>query len=376
MEKIQFDIDTIDWVEEHFENFFNWINDLSGVSDINFISGEPVWIRLFGHWTPVTDRIISFESLRGFINNIYDQSGSAQIISGVYIDFNYDHKLHVRGQQKLRFRCNATGCKSKSGDANGISLIMRLIPKEPPSLAELDIEPEIIAACKPKNGLVLLSGVMGSGKSTTNSAILKDIIIDGGRFVVTYEDPIEFDLMNIEGAKSPVTQSEIKKHLKDFNEVCRNVSRRAADVMLVGESRDLETLSGMLTAAEMGMAVYTTVHTRTVAEIFSRIVTVFPSHEWNMISSLLIRSIHLGIQQRLLPTVDGKRIAIREYMIFTEDHKKELLNLSIQEVAQKVKEMVKSDGVTLQKAAQKKYEEGIISKEIYQTILDEDKRRK
>lgn len=376
MEKIQFDIDTIDWVEENFDSFFDWINELSGVSDINFISGEPVWIRVFGYWTTVTEKMISFESLRGFINDIYDQSGSAQIISGVYIDFNYDYKLQVRGRKKLRFRCNATGCKNKTGDANGISLVMRLIPEEPPSLQELGIESEIVQACKPKNGLVLLSGVMGSGKSTTNSAILKDIIIEGGRFVVTYEDPIEFDLMNIKGAKCPVTQSEIKKHLKDFNEVCRNVSRRAADVMLVGESRDLETLSGMLTAAEMGMAVYTTVHTRTVAEIFSRIVTVFPSHEWNMISSLLIRSIHLGIQQRLLPTVDGKRTAIREYMIFTEDHKKELLNLSIQEVAQRVKEMVKTDGVTLQKAAEIKYEQGIISKEIYQTILDEDKRKK
>lgn len=362
------------WIDVEYDNFLQWIykvKNIYGLSDIHFISENKIYVRSYGVWVPVTPVGLSVNSIKDFINKITnDNSSSAQLVGGIYIDFQYTYR--VDRYSGMKFRCNATGCIDKKGNRDGVSLVLRFIPDEPPSLEALGVEKEIIDACTPQNGLVLTTGVMGSGKSTLNGAIFKKIIQKGGRYVGTYEDPIEFDLMNI-NPDTPVTQSEMKRHLKDFYEVCRNASRRAIDVMLVGESRDRETLHGMLTAAEMGMAVYSTVHTRTVSEIFSRIIAEFPSDDWNMINSLLIRSIRLGIQQRLLPTIDGKRVAIREYMIFNEDHRKELLKLDVQQVAQRVKEMVISDGVTLQKAAQRRYDEGKISKEILKTILDEDR---
>lgn len=369
-----FDSHSSNWLEPEYEDFLTWVfkaKKIYGLSDIHFVSENKVYVRSYGRWLPVTPVELSVLSIKDFINKITnDDSSSAQLVGGIYIDFDYTFK--VNRDERMKFRCNATGCTDRKGNKDGVSLVLRFIPDEPPSLEDLGVEQEIIDACTPQNGMVLTTGVMGSGKSTLNGAIFKRIIKKGGRYVGTYEDPIEFDLMNI-NPDAPVTQSEMKRHLKDFYEVCRNASRRAIDVMLVGESRDRETLHGMMTAAEMGMAVYSTVHTRTVSEIFSRIIAEFPSEDWNMINSLLIRSIRLGIQQRLLPTIDGKRVAIREYMIFTEDHRKELLKLDVQQVAQRVKEMVISDGVTLQMAAQKRYEEGLISKEILKTILDEGK---
>lgn len=372
--KLFYDSSGSNWIDVEYDNFLQWIynvKNIYGLSDIHFISENKIYVRSYGFWLPVTSVGLSVNSIKDFINKITnDNSSSAQLVGGIYIDFQYTYK--VDRYASMKFRCNATGCIDKKGNRDGVSLVLRFIPDEPPSLEDLGVEQEIIDSCTPQNGMVLTTGVMGSGKSTLNGAIFKKIIQKGGRYVGTYEDPIEFDLMNI-NPDTPVTQSEMKRHLKDFYEVCRNASRRAIDVMLVGESRDRETLHGMLTAAEMGMAVYSTVHTRTVSEIFSRIIAEFPSDDWNMINSLLIRSIRLGIQQRLLPTVDGKRVAIREYMIFNEDHRKELLRLDVQQVAQRVKEMVISDGVTLQMAAQRRYDEGKISKEILKTILDEDK---
>lgn len=358
------------WLPHDFVAFSTWCTLQEGISDINLIAGDRAWVRCYGCWQQVTRKALSANSIFGIIDIISADVASSSIIRGGRdIDFNYD--LKIDRNTRKRFRCNATGCKDLSGSNDGVNLVLRLIPAIPPTLEELDIEAEIIEHCTPNNGLVLITGVMGTGKSTLLAAILRRIIETQQRYVATFEDPIEFDFLNIPNARSPVSQGEIHKHLLSFNDVSRNSSRRAVDVFLVGESRDLETLKGMVTAAEMGMAVYSTVHTRTVAETLGRIITVFPSDQWNLISTLLINSVRLIIQQRLLPKLGGGRVAIREYLCVTQAHKDELLRAPVEQIPVLFKHFVEQDGLSLAQAAQRAFEAEHISRDTLNMILKE-----
>lgn len=361
------------WTTDDFSRFAQWCTEQSGISDINLIAGDRVWIRHNGKWMRISRNPISANSIFCIVDDISrDTSSSSKIRGSRYLDFVY--LLRADRAVTKRFRCNATGCRDMNGGNGGINLVMRLIPSLPPSLEELGVEAEIIAHCKPHNGLVLVTGVMGEGKSTLLSAILRNIRETEDRYICTVEDPIEFDLLEVPGAIGPITQSEIGQHLLSFGDSPRNTARRAVDVLLVGESRDTETLKGMLIAAEMGMAVYTTVHTKNVAETFGRIISVFPSDQWNFISTLLINSVRMIIQQRLMPKVGGGRIAIREYLLFTAEQKKILLQTQVQELSYIMQEMVEKDGVSLERAARKRLEDGLVSAESYERIRAEEGR--
>lgn len=359
------------WTTQDFQRFALWCCGQSGISDINLIVGDKIWIRRHGCWMKITRGSISANSIFGIVDDISrDTSASSKIRGSRYLDFVY----LLRADRKVtkRFRCNATGCRDMNGSNSGVNLVMRLIPTLPPTLEELDVEPEIIANCKPHNGLVLVTGVMGEGKSTLLSAILRNIRETQDRYICTVEDPIEFDLLEVPNARGPITQSEIGQHLLSFTDSPRNTARRAVDVLLVGESRDTETLKGMLVSAEMGMAVYTTVHTKNVAETFGRIISVFPSDQWNFITTMLINSIRIIIQQPLLQRKSGGRIAIREYLVFTSEHKKMLLKTPIERLSYTIQNMVEKDGVSLERSENRIYEEGFISLETYEKIKMEE----
>lgn len=359
------------WTTDDFTQFALWCCGQSGISDINLIAGDMVWIRQYGQWKRVSKRPVSSNSIFGIVDDISrDTSASSKIRGSRYLDFVY--LLRADRATAKRFRCNATGCRDMNGGNGGVNLVMRLIPSLPPTLEELGVEPDIIAHCKPHNGLCLVTGVMGEGKSTLLSAILRNIRETEDRYICTVEDPIEFDLLEVPGAIGPITQSEIGQHLLSFGDSPRNTARRAVDVLLVGESRDTETLKGMLVSAEMGMAVYTTVHTKNVAETLGRIISVFPSDQWNFITTLLINSIRMIIQQRLLQKVGGGRIAIREYLVFTQEHKQQLLKTPLHELSLAIQQIVEKDGVSLEKAARKRLEEGLITEETYERVRYEE----
>ena len=158
-------------------------------------------------------------------------------------------------------------CIRDSGYSTGVKIVFRTIPSMPPVLEDLNVEQGILDHAMPSNGLVLVTGVMGSGKSTLLAAILRRIIETGGRNVSTYEAPIEFDFDAVPNPGGPVSQSTIPEHLKSFLTATRNSTRTAPDVVLIGESRDPDTLRGMMESAEIGVAAYSTVHTLSLIHI-------------------------------------------------------------------------------------------------------------
>jgi len=355
------------WDLEEINKILFWCVD-NKVSDIAIQSGMPIWVNLYGQWFPVTERPVNTTEINQVLGEITrSQAASARLKGAHDLDFQYE----IKRDRFLsdRFRCNATSVQD--GWSVGTSIIMRSIPSIPPTIYSLNPEPAIMNHGFPLSGLVLVTGVMGSGKSTLLAAMIRYIIETMQRLVITYENPIEFDLMSFVNPKGLCLQTDIPSHLESFEIAPRNSARRAANVILVGESRDPETLRGMLEAAEIGVAAYSTVHTRTIAETPTRIINVFPSNMQNQIAATLISSLRLIVQQRLVPKVGGGRVALREILPFDEFIRDDLMKTPLSGLVPKLQGFTADHGQPMLDDAKKKYEEGLITKETLNVIRRE-----
>ncbi len=354
------------------------INDLllwgtrCGMSDLCLRSALPAWMRLNGTWRMVTQRAITTDELLSALERLTRNNSVAALIKSGQSDYDFAHEIEESRGVRRRYRGNATPVAD--GYSTGVKIVFRAIPSMPPALEDLHVEQEILDHAMPSNGLVLVTGVMGSGKSTLLAAILRRIIEKGGRNVSTYESPIEFDFDAIPNPGGPVSQSTIPEHLKSFLTATRNSTRTAPDVVLIGESRDPDTLRGMIESAEIGVAAYSTVHTRSVPETLSRIINVFPIAERLQITATLISSLRLIISQRLVPLPDNSgRTALREYLAFTPEIRETLLNTPLERLIPQAEELLSSSGQRIQDAAERAYAGGDIGRDIYQAILAERK---
>jgi defect-in-organelle-trafficking protein DotB len=355
------------WQADEFATLLRWGAE-QGMSDLAVYPKSPVWIRRNGNWIQVTRRKIATEELYSILDTISNnQAASSEIKRGEDMDFGYE--VYIERGIRRRFRVCATACKD--GWGTGVSMVFRAIPEHPPQLQDLDIEKEIIQAAFPNNGLVMVTGTMGSGKSTTLAAMLRHIGENHHKHIVTYEAPIEFDLMSLPDLTGPVIQSAVPIHLKDFLSGIRNSTRRAPDVILVGESRDPETLRGMIEAAEIGVTAYSTVHTRSVAETPARIINMFPASQQQQVATTMLASLRLIIQQRLLPDTSGGRMAVREYLAFTTQIRRELMQTPVHGLIARIENYVQEQGQPLLKTAGQMYDAGKITEQQLQQLIRE-----
>jgi twitching motility protein PilT len=192
--------------------------------------------------------------------------------------------------------------------------VFRLIPEKTPTLEELGLPPIFKKLLDLPNGLILVTGPTGSGKSTTLAAMVNDINLNQACHIITVEDPIEFVHHS---KKSLINQRQVHRDTHDFSAALRSALREDPDVILVGEMRDLETIRLALTAAETGHLVMGTLHTSSAPRTISRIVDVFPAGEKNIIRNMLSESLQAVICQSLLKKIDGGRVAAFEIMLGT-----------------------------------------------------------
>lgn len=359
------------WTIERFNQYLAWACDI-GASDIVFKTGDYIHLRVDGNWVRSSENLVREDEVINVVNEISSSNSSAPlIVNGSDMDF--PHEIRISRGIRKRFRCNATATAFKRD--SGISLTLRAIPSIPPSLKELGVEDALLEHAFIDKGLVLVTGVMGSGKSTLLGGVIREVIETQPKNIITLEDPIEFDYGGIQNKRSLVQQTDVSKHIKGgFENAVRNTTRRAADLILVGESRDSETLRSMLEAAEIGTAVYSTVHTRNVAETPSRIINVFPYEQQNQIATTLISSLRLIVQQRLLPRADKPgRVPIKEYLGFTQAIKNKLLMTKIEDLIPTLQEIVENDGHSLLKDAEQKFKNGLIFESDYIQIANEMK---
>jgi len=228
----------------------------------------------------------------------------------------------------------------------------------------------ILDAIAPQEGVVYVTGATGSGKSTLLAAIIRELLetADSHRKILTYEAPIEFVFDEIEATSAIISQSEIPRHLPSFAAGVRNALRRKPRLIMVGESRDKETISATLEAALTGHPVYTTLHTTGVAETMRRLVTTYPADERHGRTVDILETIRLGIWQKLVPTVDGKRVALREYLIFDEAVRDKLLAGDPDKVTSATRKLLLEYGQPMIVDAKEKLKAGIIAKREYKLI--------
>lgn len=357
-EPVRFDIDK-------FNELLIYCNVLN-VSDVTVQTDEMIFAEQYGRLKKITRRRISNNEVGELLNAIYGANGVAQLMSGRDIDTNYE--IRPNRSDRYRFRINATSCLVAG--QSGIQITARTIPNEPPDISTMDLPEKIKNAMAPSQGVVYVTGATGSGKSTLLASIIKSIVSkdEGNRKALTYEAPIEFVFDTVTKPSSIVCQSEIPKHLPSFAAGVRNALRRKPGLILVGEARDQETIAAVVDAAMTGHPVYTTLHSNGVAETIRRLVTSFPFEERHGRTIDILETIRLVIWQRLVPTIDGKRVPLREYLVFDEKVRDKLLESNLEEITANVRELLRADGQTMDVDAKVKFDAGLIDDRTYHLI--------
>jgi defect-in-organelle-trafficking protein DotB len=335
-------------------------------SDITLQTNNVILAEIHGKLRIVTLRKMSNTEIGDILNTIYGSNGTTQIYSGKDVDTHYE--IRPSRTQRFRFRVNGSGCQIEGHD--GIQITLRTIPTMPPDLASLGVEQGIIDAFSPEQGTIIVTGPTGSGKSTLLAAIIRHLAEEpeGHRKMLTYEAPIEFIYDAVKMPSSIMSQSEIPRHLPSFAAGVRNALRRKPRLILVGEARDQETISAVIDAALTGHPVYTTLHSNGVADAVRRMISTFPAEERHGRALDILETLRLVIWQKLLPSTDGKRVALREYLVFNEEIRDILVNTEVEYLAAKTRELLKKYGQPMVVDAQRKFDEGLLAERDFRLI--------
>ncbi len=346
------------FVPEHLDRLLVFCHK-SGASDISIQSGEEVFCETEGRQLRVTRRKLTLQETSDLSNHIYGPNATAMIFGGHDIDTNY--RVKISENEQYRYRVNITACYFDG--YQGLQITLRTISSEPPLLAKLQIEPELLNNLSIPQGIIVVSGATGSGKSTLLASIIADLVgkPESNLKVLTYESPIEYVYDRVPKPSSIISQTEIPRYLPTFAMGVRNALRRKPGLILVGEARDQETIEAVIDAALTGHPVYTTVHSNGVADTLRRMVTIFPQAERDARMYDLLESVRVIVWQALVPTVTGKRIAIREYLVMNSTIRDALESVPSDHLIARIRALLPKYGQTIYQAALKQYEAGVIS---------------
>ena len=285
----------------------------SGASRINFQPGHPVWVRIHGNNYKATASVLDEGDFASIVNHLYGAEGMARLQGGN--DFDTAYPINIDRSTRLRFRLNATPTRTARRD--GGNIVLRPIPDMPPTLEAQGVEQGILDNYRAGEGMVIVAGGTGSGKSTliAGMTVAKLTDPDGNYDIVEGAAPIEFLLERVRGPSSTINQSEIPKDISSFPKFIRGCMRREPTDIIVGECRDSETMGAAIQAAISGHLLTTTVHANNVPLTLQRIASLCPADERSNSISAVAQSLRLVINQRLAKTVDGRRMALREYLV-------------------------------------------------------------
>ncbi len=270
-------------------------------SDLLISVNHPPVIRIIGQLVPLlNEKKITPENSKGFAFSLMSESKKQKFLAEKEIDFSYDF------DGKARFRVNIFFQR------DSISLALRFIPQEIRTIEALLLPPVLHEFTHRSQGLVLITGASGQGKSTTLAALIDEINHTKAVHIITIEDPIEYIY---ESDRAVIEQREVLTDTNSFANALKSTFRQNPDVIMVGEMRDLETISTTITAAETGHLVFATLHTNSAAQSIHRIVDVFPGEQQNQIRFQLAGSLLGVVSQRLIPRINGGFIPVCEVMI-------------------------------------------------------------
>jgi twitching motility protein PilT len=272
-------------------------------SDLHIVAGIPPTLRIDGELAPVpNEAILTPEIINNYLKEILSSERFQRLTVNKELDFSLSFS------EKSRFRVNAYTQKGSS------ALAFRRIPLEIPDIDTLGLPKILHSFTRLRQGLILVTGPTGHGKSTTLAAMLNEINKTRATHIVTIEDPIEFIFRP---EKSIISQREMGSDTHSWQVALRSVLREDPDVVLVGEMRDHETIASALTVAETGHLVFATLHTNSAAQTIDRIVDVFPEEQQGQVRLQLSNVLEAVFSMRLIPAIAGGRIVGYEIMLGT-----------------------------------------------------------
>ena len=327
-----------------------------GASDLLIVSGVPPVFRIGGRLERKGDALSTDEVqslfaalLTGRVREKLESEGAADF------SLRLGRAASDEDRRAWRFRVNVHRQRGT------LAAAIRALPTEVPTVAQLRLPPSLVELVKPTRGLVLVCGPTGSGKSTTLAALIGELNRSESRHIITIEDPIEYEHRN---AKSIIEQIELGRDTPSFAAALRAALRQDPDVILVGEMRDLETVSIALTAAETGHLILSTLHTSDAAQAIHRIVDVFPPAQQTQIKQQLALSLNAIIVQHLIPRSDGKgRTVAAEVLLANYAVRNHIRNEKLQNLATEITLGKRQGMISLEDSLARLVQDGLITAE-------------
>jgi twitching motility protein PilT len=317
-------------------------------SDIHLVGGEPPLIRIEGNLTNLSDKPLPGKELEAALLGLLSADEKKRYEAEHELDFAYEF-------EGIRFRMNL------HQQADNIGLAARLIPSEIPSPKDLRFEPALLEFSNLLDGLVLLTGPTGCGKSTTIASMIEEINKNRKSHIITIEDPIEFMFKD---KQSLIEQREVGIDTPSFASALKHVLRQDPNVIFVGEMRDPETISTVLTAAETGHLVFSTLHTASAGEAVERIVDVFEGSRQKQVLIQLSSVLRAIVAQQLLPSKDGGRVPAREVLINTPAVANLVRENNVAQIRSSIQTGGKDGMVSMENSIKELLKEGWITEEV------------
>ncbi|MFH1427512.1 MAG: PilT/PilU family type 4a pilus ATPase [Patescibacteria group bacterium] len=328
------------------KNYFKQAIDRKA-SDLHLVGGSQPAVRVDGELIKISEEKLDANELEKALYEIIFGKGKEKFKREKEMDIS----LEFFGRA---FRVNLHYQENKIG------VTARLIQDKAPNPEEIGFSEIIYKLTHLNDGLILVTGPSGSGKSTTLAAMINIINKERRAHIITIEDPIEYYFKE---EQSIIEQRELGHDTDSFAQALKYALRQDPNVIMVGEMRDLETISAALTAAETGHLVLSTLHTSTAAESIARIVDIFPAHQQQQVLSQLSSTLRAVIAQMLLPKAKGGRIAAREIMINTRAVSNLIRRNQVGQLYSSIQTGHKDGMVTMNKSIEQLYEQGLISGE-------------
>lgn len=345
---------------ERLDEFLLWAAE-AGATDIAFSTGLPAFIEVDGRLRHATGAELDGPAMARVAGALHvsRERAETQLRGGGAIDCS--HTARGPGRSRRRFRVNMLPLQTRGRWGLGVAL--RVLPEEVPELGALGIEDEIVDALQLGEGICLVTGVPGSGKSTILAAAMRRLLERGIGKVQTFESPIEFELDRVKAGAAFIEQTEVPTHVGSFAEGLRASLRRRPAAVMVGEARDRETIAAVVNAADFGIAVHSTAHVVGVSATIRRLLSVFPPEERAERAVALLQGLTLVVTQMLVPNPQGGRTAIREWLVFDGGLKRRLFDTPREEWPRTIGEEVKARCGGLGQRAREAHERGLVGSE-------------
>lgn len=325
-------------------------------SDLHLVVGLSPVLRIDGELRILdSEKVITQKDIEQMIFSIIDEDQKKAFLEKKDLDISHSNNARDRFRVNLRF------------EKNNYCLAARVISEEMPTLDDIAMPKVIKDLLDLDQGLVLVTGPTGCGKSTTLAAIINHINSSRRRNIITLEDPIEYIF---KPDKSIITQRQLGSDMLTFADGLKHILRQDPEVIMVGEMRDLETISSTITLAETGHLVLATLHTYSAAQTIDRIIDIFPPHQQNQVRMQLSMTLAAVISQRLLPKVNGGQISAREILINSPAVSNLIRENKISQIKSTIETSMKLGMVSIDQDLKRLYKMGAISKQVAQSHMD------